>query len=281
VTVSPPQIQVVHVRDVRPGRPAVYVGRENPRAGLPGSPLANPFRMRSEADRPAVIAAYTRWLDTHLRVGAAPWPVTGELVRLAGLARLAAAARRPLRLACWCAPRPCHADPIRDVLLRMCALDVDWDAGLTQAGWRHPPDLVRHLGSPLSPSWAGLVGDVAGHVRPAHGQRPYHVADATLTTGCGTGAALVHNTLMAAVVVPPDRRCGHPGCQRLWPPYTPVEEDTGDDRLVVAVADLLADVLTLVGQVVEQRFPDAVVEARLQRLLAEHGGTGHDREVRP
>lgn len=264
-----PQILVVHVRDVRPGQPAVYVGRENRRARLPGSPLANPFPMRSEEDRPAVIAAYTRWLASQIRAGTA-WPVLGELVRLAGLARLAAAARQPLRLACWCAPRACHADPIRDVLLRMLTLDVDWDAGPTQAGWRNPPDEIRTLGAPLSPTWAGLR-DPAGSDRAAPGRHLYHVADATLNAGCNPDrVSLVPNTLMAAVLVPPERRCGHPGCQRLWPPYTAV--DTGDDQLLVWVADLLTDCLTLIDQVVEQRLPDAVVEARLQRLLAEHGG---------
>jgi hypothetical protein len=71
---------------------AVYLGRRNARYRLPASKWANPFSIKREADREAVIATYERWLrlQRHL-IDALP-----EL------------ARRDL--VCWCAPLPCHGD---------------------------------------------------------------------------------------------------------------------------------------------------------------------------
>ena len=65
---------------------AVYIGR-------PG-PWGNPYRIGPDGDRNAVIAKYEARLRQNLRAGV----VSPE--RLAGLAGR--------RLACYCAPRPCH-----------------------------------------------------------------------------------------------------------------------------------------------------------------------------
>ena len=68
---------------------AVYVGRP--------SLWGNPFKVGVDGDREAVIAAYEKWLRSNKAL-------------MAALPRL-----RGKNLACWCAPRACHAD----VLLRL------------------------------------------------------------------------------------------------------------------------------------------------------------------
>jgi hypothetical protein len=80
-----------------------YVGRP--------SPLGNPFKLEQESDRDAVIARYEVWLRE--RVAARDQRVCDELNRLYCIARDTAL----LELVCWCAPKRCHADVIRTVLL--------------------------------------------------------------------------------------------------------------------------------------------------------------------
>jgi len=90
---------------VPPG--AIYVGRRHPRAGLPASPLANPFRLQDPddpADRRHCLERYREWLyDRALRDPA----VRATLEQARGH-----------DLACWCSPRPCHAELILAWLLR-------------------------------------------------------------------------------------------------------------------------------------------------------------------
>lgn len=69
---------------------AVYVGRP--------SRFGNPFPLRRETDRLAIIDRYESWLLAQPALVAA---VKAEL--------------RGKDLVCWCAPKPCHAD----VLLRI------------------------------------------------------------------------------------------------------------------------------------------------------------------
>lgn len=79
----------------------IYVGRP--------SPLGNPFHMRSEADRAAVIRAYERWLREQLQDDGS---AASRAIRdLAERAR-----KQDLCLLCWCAPLPCHADVIKRVI---------------------------------------------------------------------------------------------------------------------------------------------------------------------
>lgn len=85
--------QRTRVVNIRSGEPYdVYVGRSNRRYGLAASPFANPFRIGPDGDRAAVIARYAAWLQTRPDL----------LARIPDL--------RGKRLACWCAPLPCHAD---------------------------------------------------------------------------------------------------------------------------------------------------------------------------
>jgi len=95
---SPPRI--IHVSEMARYPDALYIGRASPRAGLPASPWANPYRIGPDGTRDQVIAAYER----HIRQSPAL------------LARLPELRGRPL--ACWCRrsdePRTpqnaCHGD---------------------------------------------------------------------------------------------------------------------------------------------------------------------------
>ena len=80
-----------------------YVGRP--------SPLGDPFKLEHESDRDAVIAQYEVWLRE--RIAARDKRVCDELNRLYIIARDTGL----LELVRWCAPKRCHADVIRKVLL--------------------------------------------------------------------------------------------------------------------------------------------------------------------
>ena len=82
-----------------------YVGRP--------SPLGNPFKLERESNRDAVIEQYEVWLRE--RIAARDRRVCDELNRLYVIARDTGL----LELACWCAPKRCHAEVIRKVLLEV------------------------------------------------------------------------------------------------------------------------------------------------------------------
>ena len=97
---------MITIGNKRHGARGVYVGRP--------SPLGNPFQMRSEADRAAVIRAYERWLREQLRDESS---AASRVIRdLAEQAR-----HHDLCLLCWCAPRPCHADVIKRIIEEIIA----------------------------------------------------------------------------------------------------------------------------------------------------------------
>lgn len=76
-----------------------YIGRYHPATGHPGSPLANPYRVK-EHGRDMAVQYYRVWLFEQYKEGT---PALAELRRLLAIAR-----KRPLVLSCWCAPEPCH-----------------------------------------------------------------------------------------------------------------------------------------------------------------------------
>lgn len=76
------------------------------------SPLGNPFYMGSEDDRERVIEEYRRWLWAQIQLKG---QVYEELQRLLVIWQLTG----HLILACWCAPKRCHAHIIRRALLWM------------------------------------------------------------------------------------------------------------------------------------------------------------------
>lgn len=70
----------------------IYIGR--------GSPWGNPFKMKNNSaeERTRVIEEYKIWFEKH------PKKFT-ELV-----------CARPLRLGCFCKPKPCHGDYLKEKL---------------------------------------------------------------------------------------------------------------------------------------------------------------------
>jgi Domain of unknown function (DUF4326) len=82
-----------------------YVGRP--------SALGNPFKLEHESQRNRVIQQYELWLQE--RINARDAQVFHELNRLYQIARN----QGVLELTCWCAPKRCHADVIRNILLEV------------------------------------------------------------------------------------------------------------------------------------------------------------------
>ena len=98
-------IQVLSVRRRGGVRPCgEYVGRP--------SALGNPFLVGRDGTREEVIARDRKWLRAQWRHGGA---VRQELERLAAKYRRDGR----LTLLCWCAPRPRHADVIREAVLAL------------------------------------------------------------------------------------------------------------------------------------------------------------------
>lgn len=97
-----PDIEVVQYHKC-PG--AIYIGR--------GSILGNPFRMYREQERDKVCDEFSFYLD-NLIVNKDP-DISEELQRLVDLLML----DQPVRLGCFCAPRRCHGDKIKEVVLSM------------------------------------------------------------------------------------------------------------------------------------------------------------------
>ena len=82
-----------------------YVGRP--------SPLGNPFPMSDDMDREECIEKYRDWIRVMLDLN--DKAVLNELSRLATILYK----EKELTLLCWCAPKRCHAEVIKEVL-------IDW-----------------------------------------------------------------------------------------------------------------------------------------------------------
>lgn len=79
-----------------------YIGRANVYAGLPRSPLANPFKVGDFGGRQgATLSRYRRWLWGRIRAGD-----TAVIEALRAINETAV-------LVCWCAPAPCHGEVVR------------------------------------------------------------------------------------------------------------------------------------------------------------------------
>lgn len=95
------QIQILNKKR---GGVGEYVGRP--------SPLGNPFPLRDEGEREAVVARFRAHLEGRLATGDPA--IRAELNRLYGQA----VREGTLRLVCWCSPRRCHAEVVAEVLIR-------------------------------------------------------------------------------------------------------------------------------------------------------------------
>jgi hypothetical protein len=91
---------------------AVYVGRAVASRSLAGSDFANPYRVDVDGTREEVIERYRSWL-------------LGRPELLDRLREL-----RGRRLACWCAPEPCHADVLAELVDADALLDELKAAGV-------------------------------------------------------------------------------------------------------------------------------------------------------
>jgi len=89
---------MITIGNKKHGARGIYVGRP--------SALGNPFPLRCEAERAAVIRDYEGWLAEQLLDPTSAASV--EIHRLAMLARTG-----DLCLVCFCAPKACHADIIK------------------------------------------------------------------------------------------------------------------------------------------------------------------------
>lgn len=111
-TIEPaPLIHAITVVNIKsfPG-PAEYIGRPMP--GRKGSPLGNPYKIKpwGQYNRDeSVLIHYRAWLWRELQKRSGE--VYRELLRLASIAK-----RRPLTLACWCAPATCHGEIIKNAI---------------------------------------------------------------------------------------------------------------------------------------------------------------------
>lgn len=79
----------------------VYIGRANSYAGLPQSPLANPFKAREFGGRSQTLPYYKCWSWQHIQAD-----------DKAVLDALEAIDDQTV-LVCWCVPGPCHGDVVK------------------------------------------------------------------------------------------------------------------------------------------------------------------------
>jgi len=77
---------------------AVYIGRRNPRYGLPASKWANPYRIARDDTRDEVIEKYRAWIVQQPDLIAALPELRGK------------------DLVCWCAPESCHGAVLLELL---------------------------------------------------------------------------------------------------------------------------------------------------------------------
>lgn len=102
---------MITVKKYQKGCSGIYIGRTFKKYGfyLEGSPLANPFPLNHEDERDNVLAQYRNWLYEKMNSDS---PQLAELYRLKKLYDQG----QDLVLLCWCAPKPCHGDVIKEIL---------------------------------------------------------------------------------------------------------------------------------------------------------------------
>lgn len=105
---------MITVQNKRKGGKGIYIGRGNKRT--PGSVLGNPFKMKHEGDRDRVVEEYRSWLEDQMKQEGS---VREEIYRLADLAK----AGNAVNLVCWCAPKRCHGDVVKETVERILATE--------------------------------------------------------------------------------------------------------------------------------------------------------------
>lgn len=92
------------------GEDKIYIGRRNSCYNLQASPLANIFGVKSNG-RTSSIEKYKGYLLQH--VAKATGPVYEELLYIARLHKEG----KHIKLACWCYPKACHGDVVKQVVI--------------------------------------------------------------------------------------------------------------------------------------------------------------------
>lgn len=92
----------INVVNKHHGVSGIYIGR--------GSPLGNPYRISDKCSREEAIALYKDYIINEIEKN--NQTIINELNRLYNIAKT-----RPLNLVCFCAPKPCHGDIIKKILL--------------------------------------------------------------------------------------------------------------------------------------------------------------------
>lgn len=82
------------------GNDWLYVGRANSPHHLPGSPLANPYRIDDRTDRKTAVDLYKQYLWAKIK--------RGETAVLEELGKIGV----NTAIVCWCAPQACHGDVV-------------------------------------------------------------------------------------------------------------------------------------------------------------------------
>lgn len=94
---------MIKIKNKNKGHQGQYVGR--------GSPLGNPFKLKYDCakERDRVIELYRKWL--YKKIEENDKEVVNEMLRLYEISK-----NEDLHLLCFCAPKKCHAEIIKDIL---------------------------------------------------------------------------------------------------------------------------------------------------------------------
>ena len=92
------------------GEDIIYIGRYNSSYGLDPSPLANRYRTKQYGSLKIVLEKYKQWIFSVY--ACKEGPAYEELMRLVELHRQG----KDIKLACWCKPKACHGDIIKQVV---------------------------------------------------------------------------------------------------------------------------------------------------------------------
>lgn len=103
-TITADKIHTITIGNKHNGDVGIYVGRP--------SILGNPYKKTTELERNSVIESYRGWLQVQMQDINSP--VYKKVHKLAKQAL-----EEDITLVCWCSPKQCHADVIRDTILEI------------------------------------------------------------------------------------------------------------------------------------------------------------------
>jgi hypothetical protein len=107
----------ITISNIRQNPKGEYIGRENKTFGVNESPLANPFALKRESERDGVIEEYRVWLEDNLYHRLRSFSAASIRNEIERLKKIYVDTGE-LNLVCWCFPRRCHGEVIREIILR-------------------------------------------------------------------------------------------------------------------------------------------------------------------